>query len=34
MSPITTKDGTQIYIGRHGTRRVANALLIGAVPPL
>ena len=25
---------SRLYIGRHGTKRVAKAVLIGAVPPL
>src|SRR6267142_976080 len=45
MSSITTNDAVHVghstgggevarYIGRHGTKRVAKAVLIGAVPPL
>ena len=45
MNTITTKDGTSIYyktgggevvrdLGRHGSKRVAKAILISAVPPI
>jgi len=30
----STGGGVARYIGRHGTKRVAKAVLIGAVPPI